>query len=282
MFIPDSILGGVLLLWFVLTGLSLIFLVYDLQTNTPSMGIMKLAWFLIVLYTGPVGLFIFFLTCRQPLPGTHDEYIKPHYKQAIGSMIHCIAGDATGIILAAIVTFHLGLPNGLDLIIEYSTAYLFGLLIFQALFMKSMLGGNYFVAIKKTIFSETVSMNMVMVGMIPVMAIGRGLIPGGDDPKGLMFWGIASAATLAGGLTAYPINSWLVRSGLKHGMMTAASSKPLGHPGGGDMEEMGGMKMDMSKHPDISLGKKLALVVITFGFLAIAAWVTSLFIDLKL
>ncbi len=277
--IPDSIAGGVLLLWFILTGLSLIFLLYDLHTNTPSMGIMKLAWFLIVLYTGPFGLFIFLITCRQPLAESHGEFIKDHWKQSIGSMIHCIAGDATGIILAAIVTFQIGLPNGLDLIIEYSTAYLFGLLVFQALFMKSMLGGNYFVAIKKTIFSETVSMNMVMVGMIPVMAIMRGLIPGGDDPKGLMFWGIASVATIAGGLTAYPINSWLVRSGLKHGMMTAASSKPIGH---GDMGDMKGMKMDMSKKPDISLGKKLGVVVITFGFLTLAVWITSFFIELKL
>lgn len=274
--IPDSIAGGVLLLWFILTGLSLIFLVYDLQTNTPSMGIMKLAWVLIVLYTGPVGLFIFFLSCRQPLPGTHDEYIKPHWKQSVGSMIHCIAGDATGIILAAIVTFQIGLPNGLDLIIEYSTAYLFGLLVFQALFMKSMLGGNYLLAVRKTIFSETVSMNMVMVGMIPVMAIMRGLIPGGDDPKGLMFWGIASVATLAGGITAYPINSWLVGSGLKHGMMTAASGKPIGH---GDS---GGMKMDMSHKPDISLAKKLGVVVLTFALLALAVWITSFFIELKL
>jgi hypothetical protein len=274
--IPDSIAGGVLLLWFILTGLSLIFLIYDLHTNTPSMGIMKLAWVLIVLYTGPFGLFIFLLTCRQPLDESHDEFIKAHWKQSIGSMIHCIAGDATGIILAAIVTFHLGLPNGLDLIIEYSTACLFGLLIFQALFMKSMLGGNYLLAVRKTIFSETVSMNMVMVGMIPVMAIGRGLIPGGDDPKGLMFWGIASVATIAGGLTAYPMNSWLVGSGLKHGMMTAASSKPIGH---GDS---GGMKMDMSKKPDISLAKKLGVVALTFGFLALAVWITSFFIELKL
>ena len=274
--IPDSIAGGVLLLWFILTGLSFIFLMYDLQTNTPSMGIMKLAWFLIVLYTGPVGLFIYFLSCRQPLSGTHDEFIKPHWKQSVGSMIHCIAGDATGIILAAIVTFHLGLPNGLDLIIEYSTAYLFGLLIFQALFMKSMLGGDYLKAVKKTIFSETVSMNMVMVGMIPVMAIMRGLIPGGDDPKGLMFWGIASVATVAGGITAYPMNSWLVGSGLKHGMMSAVSSKPIGQ---GDT---GGMKMDMSRKPDISLAKKLGVVVLTFGVLALAVWITSFFIELEL
>lgn len=279
MIIPETIAGGVLLLWFILTGASLIFLIYDLETNTPSMGIMKLAWVLIVLYTGPVGLFIFFLSCRQPLPGTHDEYIKPHWKQSLGSMIHCIAGDATGIILAAIVTYEIGFPNGLDLIFEYATAYLFGLLVFQALFMKSMLGGGYLKAVKKTIFSETVSMNMVMVGMIPVMAIMRGLIPGGDDPKGLMFWGIASVATLAGGITAYPMNSWLVGSGLKHGMMTAASSKPIGK---GGMEDMGDMKMDMSHAPNISLAKKLGVVVLTFACLALAVWITSFFVELKI
>ncbi len=270
MFIPDSIVGGVLLLWFILTGLSLIVLIYDLQTNTPTQWVMKLAWILIVLYTGPVGLMIFFLSCRQPLPGTHDDFIAAHWKQSVGSMMHCVAGDATGIILAAIVTFHLGLPNGLDLIFEYITAYIMGLLIFQALFMKSSMGGSYFQAVKKTIFSETVSMNMVMVGMIPVMAIMRGLIPGGGDPQGLLFWGISAIATMAGMITAYPMNSWLVGSGLKHGMMSAVtdSTKP----------------MDMSKHkePNVSLSKKLGVVVLTFAILAVAVWITSFFVELKI
>lgn len=270
MFIPDTFVGGMLFLWYILTGLSLIILIYDLQTNTPAQWVMKLAWILIVLYTGPVGLVIFFLSCRQPLPGTHDDYIAAHWKQSVGSMMHCVAGDATGIILAAIVTFHLGLPNGLDLIIEYSTAYIMGLLIFQALFMKSMMGGNYINAIKKTIFSETVSMNMVMVGMIPVMAIMRGLIPGGADPKRLLFWGISALATMAGMITAYPINSWLVGSGLKHGMMSAVTdaTKP----------------MDMSHHkePNVSLATKLGVVVLTFAILGVAIWITSFFVELKL
>ncbi len=126
MFFPDTVLGGALLLWFILTGLSLIVLIYDLQTNTPAQWVMKLAWILIVLYTGPIGLFIFFLSCRQPIAGTHDQFIAAHWKQSVGSMMHCVAGDATGIILAAIVTFHLGLPNGLDLIIEYITAFVMG------------------------------------------------------------------------------------------------------------------------------------------------------------
>ena len=275
MFIPDTFVGGMLSLWYILTLLSLIVLIYDLQTNTPTQWVMKLAWILIVLYTGPVGLLIFFLSCRQPLPGTHDDFIAAHWKQSVGSMMHCVAGDATGIILAAIVTFHLGLPNGLDLIIEYATAYVMGLLIFQALFMKSMMGGDYIKAIKKTVFAETVSMNMVMVGMIPVMAIMRGLIPGGDDPKGLLFWGISAIATMAGMITAYPINSWMVGKGLKHGMMSAVtdSSKKM---------DMSHMDMSHDKGSNVSLTTKLGVVVLTFAILAVAIWITSFFVELKL
>ena len=276
MIIPDTMTGGALALWYALTGASLVFLIYDLETNTPSMRVMKLAWILIVLYTGPLGLFIYMLSCRQPMPGTHDEFIASHWKQSVGSLMHCVAGDATGIILGAIVTYHLPLPNGIDLIIEYAAAFVMGLLIFQALFMKSMVGGSYLEAVKKTFFSETVSMNFVMVGMIPVMAIMRMKIPGGDDPKGLMFWGISSLATVAGAIAAYPVNSWLVGSGLKHGMMTAASSKP-------SMEGMPGMPgREHNRPPHVTFMKKLGVFLLSAGFLLAAVWITSRFVELKL
>ena len=96
MIIPESITGGVLLLWFILTAASLLFVIYDLEKNTPAMGVMKLAWGLIVLYTGPVGLFIYLLSCRQPMPGTHDVYIAAHWKQSVGSLMHCVAGTRRG------------------------------------------------------------------------------------------------------------------------------------------------------------------------------------------
>ena len=272
MLIPESITGGVLLLWFILTGASLIFLIYDLETNTPSMWVMKLAWILIVLYGGPLGLFLYLISCRQPMPGTHDQFIASHWKQSVGSLMHCVAGDATGLILGAIVTFHLGLPNGLDLIIEYLTAFVIGLLIFQALFMKSMVRGGYFMAVKKTFFAETVSMNFVMVGMIPVMAIMRMKIPGGDNPKGLMFWGISSLATIAGAIAAYPINSWLVGSGLKHGMMTAISSKPA----------MPGMSGHEHRETQVSILKKFSMFLLSAVCLVAAVWITSMFVELRL
>lgn len=62
------------------------------------------------LYLGPVGLFLYVLSCKEPFPGTHERFIQPLWKQGMGSTIHCVAGDATGIIVAAAVTGALGLP----------------------------------------------------------------------------------------------------------------------------------------------------------------------------
>ncbi|MEM7144517.1 MAG: DUF4396 domain-containing protein [Verrucomicrobiota bacterium] len=292
---------GALILWYVLVGGSLVVLVWDLATNTPTGGVMKLAWVLVVLYTGPVGLVLFLLSCRQPLPGTHDEFIRPHWKQATGSLLHCVAGDATGIIVSAAIVSHFGLPNGVDLIIEYLSAFLVGLFVFQALFMLKMYQGNYWLAVRKTFFAETVSMNMVMVGMIPTMVILMHRVPGADSPYRLEFWGVMSLATLAGMVTAYPINSWMVAKGLKHGMMSAVP-KPKGKEkeemkmdgmdmGGHEDMEMGEMKMDMGEgqgeahhhhHEAASLpkGKAMGILVGTFVLLLLVVWVTSRFVPI--
>lgn len=216
-------LSGVIGLWYLLTIMSCIFLVYDQYVNTPSAKIMACAWFLVILYTGPIGLFFYFLSCRQPLPGTHDSFIKAHWKQALGSEIHCVAGDATGIIISAFIISFFRIPNGTETIIEYIFAYLFGLLIFQALFMLPMYK-NYGQAVLKTIFSETVSMNFVMIGMLPLVIILRHIWPKGLDPANLEFWFIMSLSTLGGFIIGYPINSYLVKKGEKHGMMTKSMS----------------------------------------------------------
>lgn len=260
---------GILTLWYILTALSLIILIYDLTRNTPAQWVMKLAWILIVAYTGPVGLTLYLLSCRQPLSGNHDKFIRPHWKQAVGSMLHCVAGDATGIILSAAIVFHFGLPNGVDLIIEYASAFVVGLLIFQAVFMLGMFGGNYLKAVRKTFFAETVSMNMVMVGMIPTMLLLMSRIPGGDNPTHPLFWGIMSAATMVGMITAYPINSWMVKNGIKHGMM----SKP-----------QPGAAMEMSHGSNeirVPLGKALGVFLWTLVALVLAIYLASRFVEIR-
>jgi hypothetical protein len=215
-----SVIDTVLWVWFALTALSVVYVAWDLIVRTPEMKVMKWGWVLVTLYTGPVALVVYWFSCREPAPGTHEKFIAPLWKQSVGSLIHCMAGDATGIIVAAAITSLLGLPMGLDAVIEYVAGFTFGLLIFQALFMKDMLGGSYWQAAKSTWLAEWLSMNAVMAGMIPVMIILMTRDMRAMEPTSLRFWGVMSLASLVGATLAYPVNWWLVKKGLKHGMGT--------------------------------------------------------------
>ncbi|MBY0518721.1 MAG: DUF4396 domain-containing protein [Bacteriovoracaceae bacterium] len=209
-----------LIIWFLLTGLSVAFVAYDLMTNTPEMKVMKWGWVMVTLYTGIFGLIIYVFSCREPAPYAHEKFIAPLWKQTVGSSIHCMAGDATGVIVAAFITTQLNLAMGIDSVLEYIAGFVFGLFIFQALFMKDMFGGSYIEAVHKTWYPEFLSMNFVMAGMLPVMIILMTLDPLNMEATSLRFWGIMSLASLVGGIFAFPVNWWLVKNKLKHGMGT--------------------------------------------------------------
>jgi hypothetical protein len=213
-------LQGAMIVWFILTGASVAFVVWDSLTNGVTSWVQRLAWILVTVYTGPVGAFFYVLACRRPFPGGHDRYTAATWKQGMNSEMHCLAGDATGIIVAAAVVPALGLANGWDVLIEYTAGFIFGLFIFQALMMVRMYQGDYLRAVRKTFFAETVSMNLVMAGMIPVMLTLAAAWPHSMNPAEPAFWFRMSLASIAGGILAFPINRWLVRNHLKHGCMT--------------------------------------------------------------
>jgi FtsP/CotA-like multicopper oxidase with cupredoxin domain len=210
-----------LFVWFVLAAASSLYVAWDQFRNNPEPTVMRWAFILITLYMGPLGLLIYVLADKEPQPGTHEQFIKPLWKQGIGSTIHRIAGDATGIILAAVITAILGLPMKYDLIVEYLAGFSFGLFIFQSLFMKNMMGGSYWQNVRMSFLPEFISMNFMMAAMAPVMSF---LMMGRDmramEPTQLVFWGVMSLGVTAGFIFAYPSNVWMVKRGLKHGLMT--------------------------------------------------------------
>ncbi|GGO41588.1 DUF4396 domain-containing protein [Deinococcus humi] len=219
----------ILAAWFGLTALSVAYVAWDAFTRNPELKVMKWGWLLVTLYTGPVGAALYILACQEPIPGTHETFIQPLWKQGLGSTIHCMAGDATGIIVAAAITMALGLPMWLDVISEYVFGFLFGLLVFQALFMRDMLGGSYLWAVRRSFLPEWLSMNAVMAGMIPTMVILMSRDIRAMEPTSLRFWGVMSLATLVGLVLAYPVNVWLVAGKLKHGMGTVRALGQGGH-----------------------------------------------------
>jgi hypothetical protein len=224
-----GLIDAVLVAWFAMTALSAAYVAWDAFANNPEMAVMKWGWLLVTLYTGPVGAAMYVLSCKEPRPGAHEAFVTPRWKQALGSSIHCMAGDATGIIAAATVTMALGLPMWFDTISEYVFGFAFGLLIFQALFMKDMLGGSYAQAVRRSFLPEWFSMNAVMAGMVPVMVILMTRDMTAMEPTSLRYWGVMSLASLVGLALAYPVNWWLVAVGLKHGMGTVRALGKGGH-----------------------------------------------------
>ena len=295
-------LSGAMLVWFLLTGASLALLLFDLVTNSPVSWVQKLAWFLVVCYTGPVGLIAYLYACRRPFAGGHDAATSTWWKQGINSEVHCLAGDATGIIIAASIVPALALGNGWDIVIEYLSGFVCGLFIFQALMMISMFDGNYFTAVRKTFFAEAVSMNFVMAGMIPTMVLLAAAWPASMEPTQWAFWFRMSLASIVGGVLAFPINAWLVQRKLKHGCMTlpGADDGPppqMGHatsetsrvmePEGHDMghHESAGHDMADMEHGEheghqmasISLAAQTGWVFGTLALVILATFVTHNF-----
>lgn len=214
-----TILSGVMLLWFILTALSVLYVAIDIRT-TPEDPVMKWGFVIITAFIGPLGAFLYVLGCREPLPGTHEAYVSAKWRQVLGSTMHCVAGDGVGIVAAAVITAQWHWPLAADLVVEYLAGFAFGWTIFQSLFMKSMAGGSYRQALKSSFLPELFSMNGVMAGMTVVMVTAMSHLAKAHSPASPEFWFIMSMSLLAGFLVAYPINWWLVSLGLKHGMMT--------------------------------------------------------------
>src|SRR3546814_14947771 len=102
-----------------------------------------------------------------------------------------------------------------DLIIEYVAGFLFGLLIFQALFMRRMMGGTYLQNVRRSFLPELLSMHCMMAGMAPVMVA---LMVGRDMPAMWpgepLFWLVMSIGGIARFAGAYPVSGWMVRRGM--------------------------------------------------------------------
>lgn len=242
-----------LIAWFAVTIVAAAWLTYDLVKHQPEiLGIIKVAWILVVLYLGIPGLILYLLSCREPARMSHEEFIAPMWKQAVGSTIHCTAGDALGIIAVAVIVSNADMPAWGEFLAEYLAAFLFGWLIFQSLAMGRMMGG-FRKVLPKAFVAEGVSLTVMCVGMFPAMywfmgmnhmsSMGHGgsqpgAMPAGSmaamSPSDLRWWAAMAGAIAVGAVFAYPVNWWLVATGRKHGM-ASKSVMGMGAMSGAEM-----------------------------------------------
>lgn len=270
-------LDGVMLLWFALTALSVLFVAIDIRA-TPESTVMKWGFVLVTLYTGPFGAFLYVLGCREPLPGMHERYVAARWRQALGSTMHCVAGDGVGILVGAVIASIVGLSRIADVALEYALGFGFGWAIFQALFMREIAGGSYVGALKSSFLPEFLSMNCLMGGMVPVMTAAMAHVPNGRDPTHSAFWFVMSMALFAGAIVAYPMNWWLVARHLKHGMMTVRPSSHEAHAATEQtMPSMPGMSGRAMQHemPQVSKSRLAAMSGLSIVVFALGAAIAA-------
>lgn len=224
-------IDGILFIWFALTVIAAAYVAYDqFKARAKAMGrslamnAMSWGWVVVTLYTGVFALAGYGFLHRSSAGRAPGPAL---WEQSVESTIHCVAGDATGILLATVVTIWLGLPMSWEVVIEYAAGFAVGLFVFQALCMASGFGGSYWQAVRSTLLAQMLSMNALMAGMIPVMVIVMSRDMSAMEPGSIRFWGTMSFALVVGTVTTYPVNRWLVQHGLKHGMGGEARARGL-------------------------------------------------------
>ncbi len=232
--LPDS-LFIVAVCSLALAGVCALIIVIDLlRGHKQHMWIMNIVWPVTALYSGPLGLWAYFSVGRlssqrimqeaQNRGVTPPAQSKPFWQSVGVAATHCGSGCTLGDILAEGVILSLfpfaifGHQIFAGWLIDYILAFLFGI-AFQYFTIVPMRHLSPRQGLLAALKADSLSLSAWQIGMYGWMAIVTFLIFGRELEKGdPVFWFMMQVAMLAGFVTAYPINWWLVRTGIKEKM----------------------------------------------------------------
>jgi hypothetical protein len=194
--------------WVALNLVSLGVLRWDLRErnrNLPSM--MKFVWSLVIAYSGPVGLAVYWYSGRTQLD---DDSI---WKQGFRSTSHCYSGCGIGEVIGiTAATVILSFPILWVVVTTFALAYLFGFAFTVGPLMQE--GVGFGEAVEDALWSETPS-----ITVMEIAAIGTDLLlAGGAGWANPLFWTALFFSLTIGFVAAYPVNAALIAVGVKEGM----------------------------------------------------------------
>lgn len=212
---------------------ALIILGHIVAGNRQHMWIMDVVWPVTALYSGPIGLWAYF---RWGVLSTHHAMMaakqrgeeppgkrKPFWQMVATGATHCGAGCTLGDIIAetALIAFPLML-FGQKIFAAWAVDYAIALLLgvaFQYFTIKPMRNLSVGDGLKQAIKADFLSLTAWQVGMYGWMATATFAIFGHELQKTRpIFWFEMQIAMLCGFATAFPVNWWLLRRGIKEKM----------------------------------------------------------------
>lgn len=213
-----ALLGNPLLLgaWLLAAAVCVVAVLRDLRVHNPQIkGLMKAVWILTVVYSGPIGLAVYYGSGRRQM--SKDTL----WRRAFRSVSHCYSGCGAGEIVGVVLSVGLfAAGQTVAALVTFAFAYTFGLVLTVGPLIQE--GEGFGTALKDGVFSESAS-----IVVMEVVAIGMDLLLSGDatmaDP---LFWSSLVASLSLGLFAAYPVNVLLVWRGVKEGMMDPREHAP--------------------------------------------------------
>ena len=209
------------------------FVVCDIlaRGHRQRMRVMEWVWPVTCLYTGVLGVWAY---CRLGLPrspawlqqhGVKDTPDQSRWVSSALGVTHCGAGCTLGDIVAEWVVFTAGWTIAgesfyPEVIGDYILAILLGL-IFQYFAIASMRDLGLREGIVAAAKADILSLTAFEVGLFGWMALQAFVIfpaPHHLHPDSPVYWFGMQIGMCLGFITAYPINAWLVRRGIKEAM----------------------------------------------------------------
>jgi len=195
------------------------------------MPVMEWVWPVTALYLGPVAVWGY---ARFGRPMTHrwqrehdvdEPPEKPWWATVAVGVSHCGAGCTLGDIIAEWGIFLLGLTLlGKPLFAEYVGDYVLAILLglaFQYFAIAPMRGLGLRKGIAAAVKADILSLTAFEVGLFGWMALQALVLfpePNPVRPDSPVYWFGMQIGMAIGFLTACPVNSWLIRRGIKEAM----------------------------------------------------------------
>jgi len=203
-------------IWIIVAGASTIFLIADLGFGASAPLGVGLAWVLAVGILGPFGLVAYLYSYRQPLRSPELQTGFAYWKPVLGETVFDIAGYSIGIAIA-FSTFYLFLPFNESSFWSiaarcYGLPLIIGMFFFHVPVLTLVSGDQLWQVFCRRIPAEIVSLNLSLVGMLPVSGIFMILTEkhlGMQGPGNPIFWGVIALGAFSGAITVYPFNAWL-------------------------------------------------------------------------
>ncbi len=219
----------------IITGfVSTAIILFDiLAGHKQHMMVMNFVWPITGLYAGPLALLAYFTIGRK---STHKKMMmakeknedmpskkKPFWQSVTVGALHCGSGCTLGDIIAETLLLYITLAivtNKLvnAWIIDYFFAFVLGI-VFQYYSIKPMKNLSPKKGLIAALKADTLSLTSWQVGMYGGMAIATFLIfKHRLEANTIVFWFVMQFAMMLGFLTAFPVNWWLIKKGIKEEM----------------------------------------------------------------